>query len=61
MADIVKVNAWLSDANDFAVYNEIYGSVFSNAIPARTTVVSDLLIPRARIELDAIQFVGGDA
>ena len=58
LADIVKVNAWLVDAGDFAVYNNVYGSIFADAPPARTTVVSDLLIPGARIELDAIAFVG---
>ena len=58
IANVVKVNAWLTHAEDFAPYNEVYGEVFANAPPARTTVVSDLLIPGARIELDAIAIVG---
>ncbi|MEO1251988.1 MAG: RidA family protein [Pseudomonadota bacterium] len=58
LADVVKVNAWLVDARDFAAYNTVYGSIFSDAPPVRTTVVSDLLIPGARIELDAIAFIG---
>lgn len=57
IADVVKVNAWLSRAEDFAAYNAVYGSVFSEAPPARTTVVSELLVPGARVEIDAIAFV----
>lgn len=58
IANVVKVTAWLTDPADFAAYNEVYGAVFAEAPPARTTVVSDLLIPGARIELDAVAVVG---
>ena len=58
IANVAKVTAWLTDPADFAAYNEVYGAVFAEAPPARTTVVSDLLVPGARIELDAIAIVG---
>lgn len=58
IANVVKVTAWLTDPADFAAYNEVYGAVFADAPPARTTVVSGLLIPGARIELDAVAIVG---
>jgi len=58
--DVVKVNAFLADAGDFAAFNEVYRKVFAVAPPARTTVVSALLVPGARIEIEAIAIVDGD-
>jgi len=38
MADVAKVNAYLSDMANFSVFNEIYATFFSEPYPARTTV-----------------------
>ena len=35
---VVKVSIFLSDMNDFAVVNEVYGSYFTGDYPARETV-----------------------
>ena len=51
MADVVKVNAYLRSMDDFAVFNEVYKTFFSEPFPARTTVQSGMLIA---IEVDAI-------
>lgn len=51
---IVKTQVWLTDKSDFAAFNAIYSSYFPSRPPARSTVVSDLLIPGARVEIDAI-------
>ena len=51
MADVVKVNAYLRDMQDFAAFNEIYRTFFSASYPARTTVQSDLNIP---LEIDVV-------
>lgn len=51
MADVVKVNAYLRDMADFAVFNEVYRSFFVEPFPARTTVQSNMNIP---IEVDVI-------
>jgi 2-iminobutanoate/2-iminopropanoate deaminase len=51
MADVVKVNAYLRDMADFAVFNEVYKGFFADPCPARTTVQSTMNIP---IEVDAI-------
>lgn len=40
MNDVVKVNAYLSDINNFAGYNEVYREYFEEPYPARTTVQS---------------------
>lgn len=55
--NVVKVNAYLADAADFAVFNDVYREMFAVAPPARTTVVSSLLVPGARVEIDAIAIV----
>ena len=51
LADVVKVNAYLRDMQDFAAFNEIYRTFFSASYPARTTVQSDLNIP---LEIDVV-------
>lgn len=55
---IVKINVWITDKADFAELNAAYREFFPARPPARSTVVSDLLIPGARIEIDAIAFLG---
>ncbi|WP_341953174.1 Rid family hydrolase [Salinibacterium sp. TMP30] len=36
--DVVKVNVFLTDMNDFAAMNEIYAAQFSEPFPERTTI-----------------------
>ncbi|MGZ4402574.1 MAG: RidA family protein [Gaiellaceae bacterium] len=38
LADVIKVNAFLADLDDFAVFNAIYMEYFSAPYPVRTTV-----------------------
>jgi len=54
--DVVKVTAWLTDREDFAAFNETYASFFAGAMPARSAVRCDLLLPGARLELEAIAY-----
>jgi 2-iminobutanoate/2-iminopropanoate deaminase len=49
--DVLKVNAYLVDFDDFATYNDVYGTYFTAPYPARTTVQAGLL--GFRIEVDA--------
>lgn len=51
---VVKVTAWITDPADFAGFNKVYASVFGAAPPARSTVVSGLLIPGAKVEIEAV-------
>ena len=37
-ADVIKVNAYLTDLGDFSGFNEVYRTVFEEPYPARTTV-----------------------
>ena len=51
---VVKVNAWITDRSDFAIFNQVYAMMFSDAPPVRSTVISELLIPGAKVEIEAI-------
>ncbi|MGD9811624.1 MAG: RidA family protein [Sphingobium sp.] len=51
---VVKTGVWLVSEGDFAAFNATYARRFAPPYPARSTVVSRLLIPGALIEIDAI-------
>ena len=55
-ANAVRVGVFLRDMADFAAMNEIYREFFSEPLPARTTIQSDL--PGFEIEVDAILIRG---
>lgn len=57
VADVVKVGAWISDADLFARFNEIYAERFGDPRPARTTVVVGFGHPDVRVEVDAIAYL----
>src|SRR3546814_3415943 len=58
LSTLVKVSVWLTDKADFAAFNTVYREYFPDRPPARSTVVSDLLIAGAKVEIDAIAFAG---
>lgn len=51
---VVKTTIYLSDMNDFADINEVYGSYFDDQPPARATVEVSRLPKDVKIEIDAI-------
>lgn len=53
-ASLVKTTIYLTDLNDFAVVNRIYGEHFSPPFPARATVQVTALPRGARVEIDGI-------
>lgn len=54
LEDLVSVNSYLVNMNDFAGYNEVYGEYFSYEGPSRTTVaVHQLPHPHLLIEIQA--------
>lgn len=55
---IVKVSVWITDKADFPAFNSTYREYFPNNPPARSTVVSDLLIPGAKVEIEATAYAG---
>jgi 2-iminobutanoate/2-iminopropanoate deaminase len=38
LSDVIKVNAFLTDLDNFAVFNAVYRDYFAEPYPARTTV-----------------------
>jgi 2-iminobutanoate/2-iminopropanoate deaminase len=51
---VVRTTVYLSDINDFAAMNEVYGTFFSAPAPARSTVQVARLPRDARVEIDVI-------
>ncbi len=51
---IVKTTIFLSDMNNFALVNEIYGSYFTKDFPARETVEVSVLPKSVNVEISAI-------
>lgn len=54
MDKVVKCSIFLSDMNNFAAVNEVYGTYFTNEPPARETVEVSKLPKGVRVEISAI-------
>lgn len=54
LSDVVKLNVYLTDLNDFSKVNEIMGRHFSQPYPARAAVGVATLPRGALVEMDAI-------
>ncbi|NOU36717.1 MAG: RidA family protein [Kiritimatiellaceae bacterium] len=52
--NVVKTTVFLKDMNDFPAMNAIYGSAFTDAPPARSTVQVARLPKDVLVEIDAI-------
>lgn len=59
LSQVVRCGVYLVDAADFKPMNEVYAEFFGDAKPARTTIiVAALPLPGARVEIDAVAYVG---
>jgi len=54
---VVKTTIYLTDLQSFALVNEVYGSYFKGAPPARATVQVAGLPKGAQVEIDAVAVV----
>ncbi|MFT3799258.1 Rid family detoxifying hydrolase [Microbacterium sp.] len=54
LADVVKVNVYLTSMTDFAAMNEVYAEMFSEPYPARTTVAVAGLPLGAQVEIEVV-------
>ena len=52
--DVVKVNVYLTDMDDFPEMNEVYATYFSTPYPARTTIGVASLPLGSNIEIELI-------
>lgn len=57
LTHVVKAMVWLRDRADFPGFNEIYGKYFLVDPPARSAVISELLVD-VRVEVEVIAYVG---
>ena len=53
LENVVKVNVFLADLNDYAAMNEVYREFFKDNLPTRTTVQAELLTKR-KVVFDCI-------
>ena len=53
--DVVKAMVWLRDRADFPGFNTVYGEYFPDHPPARSAVVSELLVD-ARVEIEVVAY-----
>ena len=56
LKDVVKVNIYLRNVDDFAKMNEVYQSYFPEDPPARTTVQPGLITPAMLIEIESVAY-----
>ena len=55
LGDVVKAMVWLRDRADFPGFNAVYGAYFPKEPPARSAVVSELLV-EVRVEVEVIAY-----
>lgn len=53
-SDVLKTTVWLRAAGDFAGFNESYAGFFGAHRPSRSTVVCELVAPKALVEIEAV-------
>ena len=58
MADVTQVLVYLPDPADFPGMNEAYARAFQPPYPNRATIVANLMVPGARIEVVAYAHIG---
>jgi reactive intermediate/imine deaminase len=56
LAHVVKTMVWLTDPQDFPLFNTTYAEFFKQTPPARATVGSALMVPGALIEIEAVAY-----
>lgn len=59
LANVASVHVYLTKAEDFAAMNEVYRTFWPKDPPVRTTIVADLVIPGALVELSMIAVPNG--
>ena len=55
LSDVVKSMVWLTDRSDFPGFNAVYAEYFPDEPPARSAVVSDLLVD-VRVEVEVVAY-----
>lgn len=61
LESVIKTTVYLVDLGDFAAMNAAYAAAFGSHAPARATVEVAALPLGARVEIEALAMLGGDA
>ena len=61
LSDIVKLNIFLSDLNNFAVLNEIMATYFTEPYPARAAIGVNELPKGVGVEMDGVMVINSDS
>ncbi|AZS80981.1 RidA family protein [Achromobacter spanius] len=54
LENVVKASAWVTEQADFASFDQAFAKAFGQHRPTRSTVVSQLAINGAKVEIDLI-------
>ena len=54
-SDVVKAMIWLRNKADFPGFNEVYGEYFPSEPPARSAVLTELLVD-VRVEIEVVAY-----
>ena len=60
LEDVVQTRIFLADAEDHEAVGRAHGEAFATARPAAAMLVTGLLDPRMRVEIEAVAYVGED-
>ena len=60
LSNIVKLNIFLTDLNNFAVLNEIMSSYFDQPYPARAAIGVNELAKGVSVEMDGVMVIDSD-
>ena len=55
--NVVKTTIFITDMNDFALINEVYGTYFTGKLPARSCVEVSRLPLDAKVEIEVVASV----
>ena len=61
LADVVKMNVYVSDMADFEAMNQAYLAVIGDSPPARVTVGGVALALGAAVEIDCVAYIGSQS
>jgi 2-iminobutanoate/2-iminopropanoate deaminase len=59
LANVASVHVYLTKAEDFAAMNEVYRTFWPKDPPVRTTIVSDLVVAGALVEMSMVAIPNG--